>query len=128
MVEIERGSAIVGGQIVWVAEGRAGIKLTSKIDVESWLPRSSRGQSRIDEIVYGLKRGQEATPNSATEDVPFAGSSASDLCEVAAELESVARSLALDEQCLANFAEDLQRIDIAAQRLRRLAEKSPLRT
>ena len=122
-VKIERGSLVTSGIVVWNVDGRAGVELSSDVEVESWLPmRRNAAQSRIDEIVQTVKSGS-THPTSAID-----MSNRPSLGTLIRELENVSQTLAEDDQIVSRHAELLQRLDIIGQHLTSLMKTPPIRT
>jgi hypothetical protein len=127
-VKIERGSETATGTIVWNYNGRAGVKLSSSLEVEKWLPRAGRcGQSRVDEIFHGLKSGT-LKASSATCPGDSVGDTRADLKQLAAELATLGHDFAKDEHLIRSCAEELQRFEMLILRLNALAEQYPKRS
>lgn len=118
-VEIKRGALSATGTVIWAGDGRAGLKLSSTIDVRSWLPqKGGSGQSRVDEIAEQVRAGA-GREQEAGRILPGTGSEGA-LAALAAEVAAIAQSLAEDGQMIASCADALQRLDLVAQKLRSL--------
>lgn len=127
-VRLSRGSLTVAAEVVWLANGRAGLKFAGSIFVADWLPKAQRNprQEYVDEIVYQSKLG--ALPSAApacprpSSNQPGRERVAAELVNIKASLERVADELASDPDTPARHALSLQALDVAAQSLGRLAE------
>ena len=124
-MQLSRGSLSVAGRVVWRAGDRAGIKFASMVSVSEWLPagRGPMGQQRIDEIVHRYKGGSlPATPSTA---VAWAAGAdvAVALAELGLSINAAAEELASDPSIAKRYAEALQAIDVAAQRLDQIANQ-----
>ena len=122
-VRLSRGSLSVTGRIVWQRGSRAGLRFHSTVAVADWLPggKSATGQQRVDEIVYSYKaeigemRLPAAPPPEARPDI------GRELLEIRAALTAVGEELASDDATTARHPQALQAIDVAAQKLEKLA-------
>ena len=128
-VRLSRGSLSVRGQIMWRRENRAGVHFESAVAVADWLPggKGASGQQRVDEIVYSYKAEvgamrpvQIAPPEQAFAERPDL---AAELLELRTALDAVAEELAGDEATAVRHPDALQAIDMAAQRLEKLAQQ-----
>lgn len=122
-VRLSRGSLSATGEMVWQRENRGGVRFDSGVAVSDWLPggKSATGQQRVDEIVYSYKAeigGMRPAAPAPAEGRPDIGK---ELLEVRAVLNSVAEELASDDATTARHPNALQQIDMAAQKLEKLA-------
>lgn len=123
-VQIERGSLLASGKIVWLGDGRAGIELASDIEVKSWLPKFSKaGQARVDELVHTIKAGLQQPVA-----VPEPLINQPDLLSLLKDLDHVSQMMAEDDYIVSRHGESIQRLDIIAQHLRSLTRTGPVRT
>src|SRR5205085_12167885 len=106
--------------IVWTANGRAGVKLNSNIDIVGWLPHMSHAQARVDAAVRRIRSQNDAAGQASLS--PPTPTRNFDLSELAAEIDAITTSLAADPTILSTRGKHLQRLDIVAQRLRLLSE------
>ena len=122
-VRLSRGSFHVSGEVVWSADGRAGLRFGSSISVPEWLPgaNSAMSQQRVDEIVFKSKQGSQTVYDSAAGGSGSLGGAAVELAHLASELSRLGEQLSEDAHVALRFPESLQIIEATAQRLDRLA-------
>ena len=122
-VRLSRGGLSVDGQIVWRRDNRAGIQFDAGVEVGNWLPSGNRPshQQRVDEMVKACRsapagNGEESPP-------PAAGQAEAirRLLDLRDTLNAVAEELAGDTLVAMAHATALQKIDVAAQALDKLA-------
>lgn len=123
-VEIRRASLAVEGLVAWQSKNQAGIAFKSLIDVRAWLSRKGgSGQGTVDRIVFDTKYGSvgnAAPPELAC--VPAGRDEALAELEVLRnELVKLGDALVQDIVLVAAHPE-IQTLDIAIQRIDRLAE------
>lgn len=128
-VRLSRGSVTVPGDVVWLANGRAGLKFAGSICISDWLPSAQRNprQQYVDEVVYQSRQGSRAMATSAAlrplPDQPVSSDRVIlELVNIKVSLERVAHELASDPETPARHAFSLQVLDFAVQSLTRLAE------
>lgn len=123
-VRLSRGSLHAAGEVVWSADGRAGLRFACSIAVPDWLPGggSANPQQRVDEIVFQAKHSNrvERDERRPSGDAPSADV-ALELAHLASGLARVCEQLADDPHVAARFGQNLQMIEATAQRLDRLA-------
>ena len=123
-VRLSRGSVHAPGEVVWSADGRAGLRFGCSVCVPDWLPGTPapNGQQRVDELVFSAKsngRVDYEAPLSLV-GVPSADV-ALELAVLASSLSRLCDQLADDKHVAERFPENLQIIEATAQRLDRLA-------
>lgn len=122
-VRLSRGSLSVRGRIVWLEDNRAGLRFDAAVEVAPWLPGGSRPshQQRIDEMVQACRQ----SPGGGSEPpAPAASGQARavrQLLDLRDTLNAVAEELAGDTSIAMAHATALQRLDVAAQALDKLA-------
>jgi hypothetical protein len=115
-VRLVRGELAVAGKLAWQAAGLAGIEFAGSIDVPRWVQRIGHsGQQRVDTIVMALR--DSAVPpreqrKPATNDT---------LPAISAALDQLCERLAATPNMSIELGEDLLKLDVIAQSLRRLA-------
>jgi hypothetical protein len=126
-LRLSRGSLGVTGHIVWRRDNRAGVRFDSAVSVADWLPngRAATGQQKVDEIVHTYK-SQKATPGANV--VPTASRAeeagvVACLAEIQNAITGAAEELASDPEVAARHLGALQAIDVATQKLEKLANQ-----
>jgi hypothetical protein len=116
-VRLSRGSLTVGGDIMWVSDGRAGLRFADSVTVTDWIPLGKRGsgQQLIDEIVHRARVSGPAQPVPATVEI------ADEMVQLRQMLERVAEELAFDPAVLTQHGPALQMIEAVVQGLSKLA-------
>jgi hypothetical protein len=119
LVQLVRGSLIVHGLVAWSDHGRCGVNFSGSIDVQKWCaPPGNAEQERVDEIVRVVKAGAVPLPvSTASKDLADSANQAfsGDLQRVAELLARVGDRLAKDGIVVAQYATELQNLDIAMQ-------------
>ena len=128
-VRLSRGSLTVSGHVVWLSNGRAGLKFAGSICISDWLPSAQRNprQQYVDEVVYQSRQGSGAIATSAAlrplSDQPASSDRVVlELVNIKVSLERVADDLASDPETPARHAFSLQVLDFAVQSLVRLTD------
>jgi len=114
-VRLLRGDLSADGEMVWHAEGQAGLRFLGEIDVERWVRRVGHpGQQRVDNAVEALRR---------EELIPLGGRGAQQpsLVQISAELEAICERLAESPGMTTHVAEELLRLDALARQLHQLS-------
>ena len=125
-VRLSRGSLSVRGHIAWRRDSRAGIRFDTAIDVADWLPRGAKptGQQRVDEMVHACRassRSGEGTP--AARLTVRQAEAIRQLLYCRDSLNAVAEALAGDEAIAIGHPTALQKLDVTAQLLDKLASR-----
>jgi hypothetical protein len=121
-VRLSRGSISVTGEIMWVDRQKAGVRFDTPTSPNDWLPGGKRGagQQMADELAHQARLGA-----GLRSPAPSAPVHAPDLSEELLRLHLVltraGEELASNDGLAANHLLALQEIDVAAQRLARLA-------
>lgn len=125
-VRLCRGSLAVVGQVVWRRAGKAGLRFNSAITVDDWLPGGrNRDQARVDDIVQQVRTGSVPAAETAESQSPKnALAGAQELEAIASSIEQLAEALATDQSVIVNHSWKLQQLEVAIQKLRRLATAS----
>lgn len=111
-----RGSLSADGLIVWQQERFCGIRFNSDVEVGEWIQRAGPvGQQRIDEVIAEFRQGNPGDPRRAPRSSP---SPRENLDDVAHELERIAERIAGLPGMSTELAEEVVRIEVAAQRIR----------
>jgi hypothetical protein len=123
-VRLSRGSLSVRGQVVWLKEDRAGIRFDAAIAVADWLPRGNRpdSQQQVDDMIHACR--SSAPPRQGgggTAPVPATPEAIRQLLDLKDALAAAAGELAGDPAIAVAHPTALQAIDVAAQKLERLA-------
>jgi hypothetical protein len=114
-VRLVRGRLSARGQLTWHADGHAGLQFDGEIDVETWVRRAEHaGQQRVDSVIAGLRQPSPSDAVQETADSPS-------LRTISATLDDVCERLAQTEPMSAELAEELIRLDVISQHLRKLA-------
>jgi len=114
-VRLLRGDLSADGEMVWHAEGQAGLRFLGEIDVERWVRRVGHpGQQRVDNAVAALRTDKL---------VPLGGRAAQQpsLVQISAELEAICERLADSPGMTTHVAEELLRLDALARQLHQLS-------
>lgn len=121
-VWLSRGSLSVRGHIAWRTDNRAGIRFDSAIEVSDWLPGAANptGQQRVDEMLHACRNGAEAIEPPLTADQVAA---VRQLLNGRDALNAVAEELASCVAIAKTYPTALQKIDVTAQMLEKLASK-----
>ena len=115
-VRVQRGSLATDGKISWLEGHRGGVRFSTAIDVEAWVRRVGHpGQQRVDQAVDSLRRIGVPSADAGE---------AQSLREISETLDQICERLA-NAPMSVEFAEDLLRLDAAAQSLRRHLVASP---
>lgn len=116
-VRLSRGSLTVAGDIMWVSDGRAGLRFSNPVTVTDWIPLGKRGsgQQLIDEIVHRARVSGHGQVAPATVEI------ADEMVQLRQMLERVAEELAFDPAISTQHGPALQMIDAVVQGLSKLA-------
>ena len=115
-IRLRRGSFEVAGVVVWQNSRRAGLKFDSSISVDVWLLSAiGKHQTLVDKIVHDVRTSvvERHSPPSLA---PVWTAE-----KIASFLECVAEELSSDGRIVAEHSNQLQRLEIAVQHIRRLA-------
>ncbi len=127
-IRLCRGTLNVGGEVVWINGGKAGLRFYSSVSVADWLPsgRAAAPQQRVDEIVQQVKRSSTTPAESRGPLLTLSPSevSALDLMRLRRAIEALAEDLADDPGVVQRHGPRLQTLDIAAQILGKLAARA----
>jgi hypothetical protein len=120
-VRLSRGSLNAIGDIIWVSEGRAGLRFAAPVAIHDWLPQGKRGsgQQLIDEIVHRARRGGEGGAHGPTADLATV-EIADEIVQLRQMLERVSEELTLDPTVSGQHGPALQIIDAVAESLGKL--------
>lgn len=118
LVQLVRGRLIVHGLVIWSADGKCGVKFSSRVDVQQWrsAPTDSE-QQRVDDVVRLVKAGAVPLPVATHGD----GESdrgehmAAGLMRVTKLLNDLSDVLAGDPDMVSRHGAALQNLDIAVQ-------------
>jgi hypothetical protein len=115
-VRLVRGRLCATGELTWLAQGHAGLKFDAVIEVENWVRRTEHaGQQRVDTVIAALRQ-------SSSEEIQEAAPPPS-LRTISATLDDICERLAQTEPMSAEIAEELIRLDVISQHLRRLTTR-----
>jgi PilZ domain len=127
-VRLARGSMATKGEIVWLDDGRAGVRFSPATNLADWLPtgKTASAQQLADEVAFHARLGAlsnslEAAPLQSPAEV---ADLADELRQIGRSLERAGEALASDVVVASFHAASLQVIDAAAQSLAKLAEAS----
>ena len=125
-VRLSRGSLSVGGHIAWRRDNRAGIRFDAAVEVANWLPRGNKPteQQRVDELIQACRSetsqgGERTSPKSAAGQAEIVRH----LREYRDTLNAVAEELAGCVAIAKTYPIALQKIDVTAQMLEKLAAR-----
>ncbi|MXO86495.1 hypothetical protein GRI38_10710 [Altererythrobacter aurantiacus] len=116
---LRRADLSASGSIVWNSGRSAGIRFDRPINVMQWMPAKSGGQQQVDAVVH-QQRTSPAGSAAADASSGFLKKS-EELSGLADMIDALADALSKDEAIVARHLERLQVLDIAAQKLRKLA-------
>lgn len=119
-VTLRRGELATSGVIVWRAEGKAGLKTDSQVDVSAWMPGGRGHQNSIDHVVEKI-RTEAALDIIAPVPRQSAMVSSNELLSLADTISKLADDLSDDHGVVARFGAKLQTLDIVTQVMRKLA-------
>ena len=124
-VRLSRGSLSVRGQIIWRDEKRAGIRFDADVEVGDWLPGINRPshQQRIDQIVEECRDQPVADAEPVASSPVGQATAIGQLLDLRDLISGIAELLAGDTQIAITHATALQKLDIAAHSLDRLASE-----
>jgi hypothetical protein len=122
-VRLSRGSLSVRGQLVWLEGNRAGLRFDTAVEVAPWLPGGSRPshQQRIDEMVQACRQSPGGGSEPPAPSAVGQARAVRELLDLRDTLNAVAEELAGDTSIAMAHATALQRLDVAAQALDKLA-------
>jgi hypothetical protein len=117
-VRLSRGSLTVTGDVMWIGDGKAGLRFACPVTVTEWIPLGKRGsgQQLIDEMVHQARVGSSG-PQAAPATVEIAD----EMVQLSQMLERVAEELSFDPAVSSHHAPALQMLDAVTQALNRLA-------
>jgi hypothetical protein len=114
-VRLLRGNLTANGRITWSDNQQAGIEFTGSINVRAWVARvGHQGQQRVDSVVAALRHSERVSDH-------LQGTKTQSLHEISDTLDQVCERLAAMPNMTVELAEELVRLDVAAQGLRELA-------
>ena len=114
-VRLLRGDLSADGEMVWHAEGQAGLRFLGEIDVERWVRRVGHpGQQRVDNAVAALRTDKLVPLGRRAAQQPS-------LVQISAELEAICERLADSPGMTTEVAEELLRLDALARQLYQLS-------
>lgn len=125
-VRLSRGSLSVGGHIAWRRGNRAGIRFDAAVEVADWLPRGNKPteQQRVDELIQACRT---ATPQGGESRSPRPPAGQAEIVRHLREyrdtLNAVAEELAGCVAIAKTYPIALQKIDVTAQQLEKLAAR-----
>ena len=122
-VRLSRASLNASGCVIWLEQGKAGLRFEAPVGVGDWLPQGRRGigQQFVDELFHQKRVGV----NGASATPAYDGASlAEQLLELRLSLERAGEALVLDAAVASRHALTLQSIDCVAQALARLAAEA----
>jgi len=112
-----RGSLSARGHVAWREEGQAGISFDEAVNTSLWVARAGHaGQRRVDEVVAAIRRSDPLPPNSQPKQVQS-------LTELSVTLDEICQRLATIGEISGPLGEELIRLDVLADSLRRLSKK-----
>ncbi len=122
-VRLSRGSLSVRGHVAWRRDNRAGIRFDVAIEVTDWLPRGNKpsGQQRVDEMIHTCRTSSGNGGESTAALTASQADAIRQLLDCRDALNSVAEELAGDMAIATGHPTALQRIDVTAQMLEKLA-------
>jgi hypothetical protein len=116
-VRLKRGALSAVGLITWSNAFRAGLRFDSKLNVKLWTkPVGHKGQCEVDQVVASYRAGKLSQNTPTTQEPPslqLISSMLDQICERMAGLPAVA----------VDAGEELLRLDVVAQHLRRAATR-----
>ncbi|MDZ4308775.1 hypothetical protein [Allopontixanthobacter sp.] len=119
-VTLRRGESSASGIVVWSSNGKAGLRMDSRVDVSAWMPGGREHQNSIDHVVETIRK--EAALNVITAvPEPSVSVSSNELLSLADAISKLADDLSDDDGIVVRFGTKLQALDIVAQVLRKLA-------
>ncbi|GMM93211.1 PilZ domain-containing protein [Qipengyuania sp. MTN3-11] len=122
---LRRGSLSAVGTVMRRDEKYAGLHFDAPIDPAEWLPSNHHGQQRVDRIVHEVR---DLFPNAQPSAAFLAsqqrsGPDCAELRDLADLLDTLADTLASDADVVARYLGKLHVLDMAAQKLRLLAQE-----
>lgn len=123
-VELQRGALSVTGKVAWRGEQQAGVSFAQRTAVEDWFP-DAVPQIAVDRAFQRIKDEMRGQDNVDTLAAPLHRSqiTADDMEYSAAALEELADALAGEPELFERYMTQLQSLDVAAQLLRKLAQR-----
>jgi hypothetical protein len=123
-VRLSRGTLSACAKVAWRKDDRAGIEFEADVEVADWLPKGSKvtGQQRIDEIVHACRTAPAGEREGGTQ--PAVVNQAEAVCQLLGfrdTLNGVAEQLAGDMAIAMHHSIALQKIDVTAQLIDKLA-------
>ena len=129
-VILQRGSLQAECDLVWVADGRGGLKFATPIDLADWIPgASAQDQMQVDRAIADaaatrgpVAEGPVVVRDAIAEiDPGLLRRTADELAFVARRLEALGDSLTNDAHVVMRHATSLQELDISMQILGHIA-------
>lgn len=133
-VILRRLDLSIAATVVWIHEGRCGLRLAGSVKVDEWITGSrqpekysSLGQLRVDKIQEAIRSGSPLSAEPLTPPVQIAASTpvdgriAQELAEVKLTLDAIGDELTDDADVLTRYEEALQKLDIASATIEWLA-------
>lgn len=115
-VRLRRGSFEVTGVVVWQNSRRVGLKFDSSISVDDWLPSATRKhQALVDKMIHDVRTSVVERLNPPSLEPVWTAE------KIASFLECVAEEFSTDGRIVDEHSDQLQRLEIVVQRIRRLA-------
>ena len=117
-VRLRRGPLSVAGVVTRLDDKGVGIAFDRQTDVSEWLPAGSQAQAqqRVDRHANAVRNDGDVAATSTEPKI-----AADDLNSLADMLDSLADALSSEPAIVERYAEKLQVLDIAAQKIRKLA-------
>jgi len=115
-VTLLRGRLSAVGEIAWESDDQGGLKFDNDIDVASWVQRLGHsGQQRVDGVIAALRSGE--VPRNLKDEAAARDS----LPVISAALDQICERLATHPGLATELGEELLKLDVIAQSLRRIA-------
>lgn len=116
-VSLVRGQLVANGEIVWNEQTHCGIRFEHAINVLDWVQRPGHsGQQRVDGIVAAI-RNSAPVPR----DLQQARETDETLASLSRDLDQICERLARTPNMSVELGEELLRLDVLAQSLRKKA-------
>jgi hypothetical protein len=115
-VRLMRGRLSAAGELSWQARKQAGLSFEGEINVDEWVQRLGHaGQQRVDGVIAAL-RNSEPVPREQQ-----GATNKDSLPVISAALDQICERLAGTPNMSVELGEELLRLDVLAQSLRRVA-------
>ena len=115
-VELVRGNLSVRAEIIWQADGHAGLRFAGEIDVGEWVKRVGHPGDGVDDALAALRRNQPPPAGALAE--------ALSLGRLSTELDGICERLAASPAMTVELGEELLKLDALARALQQLASES----